>query len=61
MYETVPDATMDEIIAGAGGNVENKADTAIAFLEEWSTWLAELINLFKEFFARISEAFSSEE
>ena len=61
MYETIPDSTMDEIVAGAGGNVENKAETAIAFLDEWSTWLATLINLFKDFFDRISEAFNSAE
>lgn len=60
MNETIPDGTMDEILAGAG-EVENKAETAIAFLDEWSTWIAELINLFKDFFAKISEAFSTEE
>ncbi len=60
MYETVPDATMDEILAGAG-EVENKAENAIAFLDEWSTWIAQLIELFKDFFAKISAAFSTEE
>lgn len=60
-YQPVPDDTMDEIIAGAGGNVENKAENAVSFLEEWSTWLVELINIFKDFFERISEAFKTEE
>ena len=60
-YQPVPDDTMDEIIAGAGGNVENKAENAVSFLEEWSTWLVELINIFKNFFERISEAFKTME
>ena len=36
----------------------DKADSAIAFLEEWSMWLAELIEIFKNFFDRIKEAFA---
>lgn len=39
----------------------NKAETAIAFLEEWSTWLAKLIEIFKNFFNKIAEAFNSAE
>lgn len=61
MYNEVPDATMNEIVAGANGTVENKADTAIAFLEDYSKWLVELIEIFKAFFERISEAFKSEQ
>ncbi len=60
-YQPIPDGTMDEIIAGAGGNVENKAENAVAFLEQWSTWLEQLINIVKGFFDRLMEAFNSAE
>lgn len=60
-YQPVPDDTMDEIIAGAGGEVEDKAQNAIDFLGQWSTWLAQLIEIVKDFFNRISEAFNSAE
>lgn len=60
-YQPVPDDTMDEIIAGAGGNVENKAENAVDFLTEWSTWLEQLILIVKDFFDRLMEAFNSAE
>lgn len=38
----------------------NKADTAIKFLDDYSQWAVQLIEIFKNFFERISEIFKSE-
>ncbi len=39
----------------------NKAESAIAFLDYWSQWLATIVEIIKNFFDRIKEAFDSAE
>lgn len=39
----------------------NKAENAVEFLSYWSQWLAAIIEVIKDFFNRISEAFNSAE
>ena len=48
MYESIPDNVMDEIVAGAGGQVEDKAETAISFLNEWSGYIVAFIEIIFE-------------
>lgn len=38
----------------------NKADTAIKFLDDYSKWAVQLIEILKNFFERIAEIFKSE-
>lgn len=58
MYESIPDNIMDEIVAGAGGQTEDKAETAITFLNDWSGYIVAFIEIFKNFWNRISELFA---
>lgn len=58
MYESIPDNVMDEIVAGAGGQVENKAENAITFLNEWSGYIVAFIEIIKNFWNRISAIFA---
>ncbi len=39
----------------------NKAESAIAFLDFWSQWFAAIIEIIKNFFNTIMEAFGSAE
>lgn len=39
----------------------NKAETAIAFLGEWSGYIVQFIEICKNFFERIKEAFAEKE
>lgn len=52
-FTPIPDDVLDEIVAGAGGSTGDKADNAVAFLDEMSMWLAEVIKVIKEFFDRL--------
>lgn len=52
-FTPIPDDVLDEIVAGAGGVAGDKADNAVAFLDEMSMWLAEVIKVIKEFFDRL--------
>ena len=45
---------LDEIIAGIGNNKDAKEIGE--FLTGWSEWLAEIINMVKDFFAKIKYA-----
>ncbi len=58
MYESIPDNIMDEIVAGAGGQTEDKAETAITFLNDWSGYIVAFIEIIKNFWNRISELFA---
>lgn len=55
-YTDYSDEIMNEILGGAGGAVENKADTAVNFLEEWSKYISEFIEIVKNFFAELTAA-----
>lgn len=57
-YTEVPDSVMDEIVAGAAGTTENKAETAIKFLNDWAGYITEFIEIIKNFWNRISEIFA---
>ena len=46
---------LDEIVAGISGNNKSAEDIG-NFLLGWSEWLAELINMAKDFFAKIKYA-----
>lgn len=39
----------------------NKAETAIAFLGEWADYIVQFIEIVKNFFERIKEAFAEKE
>ena len=45
----------EDIIAGAGGKKESAEDIG-NFLIGWSEWLAEIINMVKDFFEKIKYA-----
>ena len=46
---------IDEIIAGIGGK-QKDAEEIGNFLIGWSEWLSEIINMVKDFFAKIKYA-----
>lgn len=52
---TIIETTTDPLTLKPG-----KADSAVAFLNQWSEWLAEVIETIKAFFDRLTEAFASE-
>lgn len=54
-YEWIID--WDDIIGGAGG-ASDKSEDAIAFLEEWSTWLGTLIGYITDFITKFSTIFA---
>lgn len=56
-YNPIPEDTLDEIIAGAGGQTENKAETAINFLNEWAEYITQFIEIIKNFWNQISALF----
>ena len=45
----------EDIVAGAGGHKES-AEEIGNFLIGWSNWLAEIINMVKDFFSKIKYA-----
>lgn len=53
-YFTIPQSILDEIIAGAHGGGEDKADTAVNFLDFWSKIFSDFINALKKFFDELS-------
>lgn len=50
---TIIEIATDELTLKA-----DKADSAVAFLNEWSAWLAEVIEVIKAFFEKLSAAFA---
>ena len=59
-YNPIPDDVMDEIVAGAGEK-ENKAETAISFLNEWADYITQFIEIVKNFWEKISAIFADAE
>ena len=56
MFKDYSDEIMNEILGGANGPVENKADTAVNFLNEWANYISEFINIIKDFFTKLTAA-----
>jgi len=50
MFKDYSDEIMNEILGGANGPLENKADTAINFLNEWADYITQFIETIKKFF-----------
>ncbi len=50
MFKDYSDEIMNEILGGADGPLENKADTAVNFLNEWATYISDFIAMIKKFF-----------
>ena len=56
MFKDYSDEIMNEILGGAGGAIENKADTAVNFLNQWATYISDFITMVKDFFAQLPAA-----
>lgn len=56
MFKDYSDEIMNEILGGAGGAVENDADNAVNFLNQWATYISDFITMVKDFFAQITAA-----
>ncbi len=56
MFKDYSDEIMNEILGGANGPVENPADNAVNFLNEWANYISEFINIIKNFFNEITAA-----
>ncbi len=54
-YETVPDETRQDIIAGIGEK-KDVVKTASTFLQDFSQWMVELIEAIKAFFESLKSA-----
>lgn len=58
MFTDFSDEIMNEILGGAEGPVENKADTAVNFLNEWAENISNFIEMVKKFFADLAAIFA---